>query len=415
MILSGRVIFIKSISFNTFVYMRKWKLLVVLSLLLGANWNVAFGQSRFDSLTKALEQVYEKDSLPGMSFILVDAKHVIYEHNLGYANIGQKIKYTSQSIQNIGSVSKTFTAIALMKAVELGYFNLETDINSILPFKVVNPNYPTGIITIRQLSNHTSGIIDNEAIFPNTYQFETSLAKYDTTAYKALQSLGFAQKVKDSSLKSFMHDYLSADGKYYSKENFGKGAPGNSSSYSNIASALAAYLIEVKSGMTYAEFTTRYILNPLRMQNSSWFLNPNQLNKYARPYYNRDAVFPYYHFITYPDGGLRTNTTDLSKYLMALINGSKVLLNKSSYEGMFTPQFSKENPPKGISLINRNKGIFWNLYNNGTIGHDGDDPGVSTFLLFNPKTGLGGVFLCNKYLADKTQIAKLLAQFTSEK
>ena len=215
-----------------------------------------------------------------------------------------------------------------------------------------------------------------------------------------------------------MHEYLSVDGKYYSKENFGSRAPGALYGYSNIASALAAYLIEVKSGMTYAEFTIRYILNPLKMNQSGWFLSANKLSKYARPYYNLHSAFPYYHFITYPDGGLRTNTKDLSKYLIALIkgyNGDRTLLTKSSYDVMFTPQFSTENPPKGISLVNRNKGIFWNLYSNGTIGHDGDDPGVTTYLLFNPKTGLGGVFLCNKYLADKTQIMNLLARFISEK
>jgi D-alanyl-D-alanine carboxypeptidase len=80
---------------------------------------------------------------------------------------------------------------------------------------------------------------------------------------------------------------------------------------------------------------------------------------------------------------------------------------------MFTPQFSKDNPPKGISLTYRNKGIFWNLYNNGTIGHDGDDPGVSTFLFFNAKTGLGGIFLCNKFLQDKSPIIVSLVQATN--
>lgn len=79
---------------------------------------------------------------------------------------------------------------------------------------------------------------------------------------------------------------------------------------------------------------------------------------------------------------------------------------------MFTPQFSKDNPPKGISLANRNKGIFWNLYTNGTIGHDGDDPGVSSFLFFNPATGQSGVFLCDRYLADKSEIIALLAKYT---
>ena len=49
---------------------------------------------------------------------------------------------------------------------------------------------------------------------------------------------------------------------------------------------------------------------------------------------------------------------------------------------------------------------------NGTICHDGDDPGVSSFLFFNPKTRLGGVFLSNKYVADKKSIIDLLMHVT---
>ncbi|HEY4325702.1 MAG TPA: serine hydrolase domain-containing protein [Mucilaginibacter sp.] len=398
--------------------MKKWKQLIIGSTLLCVYAQVAFGQARFDRLTSSLQQIVKKDSLPGMSVILVNANHSIYERNFGYADVSKKISYTSQTIQNIGSVSKTFIAIALMKAIELGYFNLETDINTILPFKVINPNYPTAVITIRELSNHTSSILDNPAIFPDTYKFDEGFAPYDTAAYKLLQSLGYHQKVSDTSLKTFLYNYLSADGKYYNTNNFSSSAPGSSSHYSNIASALAAYLIEVKSGITYAEFTEKYILKPLKMNNSGWFLSAQKATEYAKPYYDLIASFPFYQCITYPDGGLRTSTADLSKYLMALINGyngDQSLLSTPSYQAMFTPQFSKDNPPKGISLAYRNKGIFWNLYNNGTIGHDGDDPGVSTFLFFNPKTGLGGVFLCNKYLADKSGIITLLVAATNEK
>jgi len=395
--------------------MPKSKFTIVLCLLLTLTSYSAFSQTKFDTLTKSLQQVFDKDSLPGLSVVLVNSQNIIYEHNFGYADIAEKRNYTSNTIQNIGSVSKTFCAIAVMKAIELGYFNLETDINTILPFKVVNPNYPEGHITIRELTNHSSGIIDNPALFPDTYQFDEKFSPYDTSAYKLLKGLGYNNKIPDSSLKDFFSNYLSEDGKYYSKDTFGQGKPGGTSRYSNIGSALAAYLIELKSGMSYADFTTKYILQPLKMNHSGWTLDASKLNQYARPYYNRRSAFPYYHWITYPDGGLRTTTTDLSKYLIALIkgyHGDERLLKSSSYKTMFTPQFSKENPPAGISLVNRNKGIFWNLYTNGTIGHDGDDPGVSTFLFFNPSTGMGGVFLCNKYLEDKSELINILMKFT---
>ncbi|GAB3804678.1 hypothetical protein GCM10028819_36570 [Spirosoma humi] len=384
--------------------------------MFSATLSMTFGQSRFDTLTRALQQVYQKDSLPGLSVVLVNEKKIIYQHNFGYANIGQQIKYSTRSIQPIGSVSKTFAAVALMKAIELGYFDLDTDINTILPFKVVNPNAPTSPITVRQLANHTSGIVDNPAIFYDTYQFDTTLAGYSPVAYAKLKKLGFNQQIKDRSLARFMYDYLCEKGQYYGKQNFGSDAAGRSSSYSNIGSALAAYLVEIKSGMSYADFTRRYIFRPLHMRQTSWFLNAKRLKQYARPYDDNFSVLPFYHLITYPDGGLRTNTSDLSKYLIALLQGYQgegKLLKRASYTRMFTPQFAKEAPPKGIRLTTRNKGIFWNLYVNGTIGHDGDDPGVSAFLFFNPATDLGGVFLSNKYVVDKKSITDLLMQFTS--
>jgi len=395
--------------------MRSQKFIIHTVLMISASLSMSFGQSRFDTLTKSLQGVYQRDSLPGLSVVLVNEKKIIYQQSFGYADIEQQIKYSTKSIQTIGSVSKTFAAIALMKAVELGYFDLDTEINTILPFKVVNPNAPDSQITVRQLANHTSGIVDNPALFYDTYQFDTTLAGYSPVAYAKLKKLGFNQRINDCSLARFLYDYLSEKGQYYTKQNFGLDAAGRSSSYSNIGSALAAYLVEIKSGMSYADFTRRYILRPLHMRHSSWFLNAKRLKRYARPYDDTFLSLPFYHLITYPDGGLRTNTADLSEYLMALLQGyqgKEKLLKKGSYTTMFTPQFSNESPPKGIRLINRNKGIFWNLYVNGTIGHDGDDPGVSSFLFFNPRTGLGGVFLSNTYIADKKSITDLLMHFT---
>ncbi|MCX6215823.1 serine hydrolase domain-containing protein [Spirosoma sp.] len=395
--------------------MRNQQFIIYTVLLLSVTLSMTFGQSRFDTLTRALQRVYQRDSLPGLSVVLVNQKKIIYQHSFGYANIEKQIKYNTRSIQTIGSVSKTFAAIALMKAVELGYFDLDTDINTILPFRVVNPNAPNSQITVRQLANHTSGIVDNPSIFYDTYQFDTTLAAYSPVAYAKLKKLGFNQQINDCSLPRFMYDYLSENGQYYTKQNFGSDAPGRSSSYSNIGSALAAYLVEVKSGISYADFTRRYILRPLRMRQSSWFLDVKRLKRYARPYDDHFLSLPYYHQITYPDGGLRTNTSDLGKYLISLLQGyqgGEKLLKRVSYTTMFTPQFSHESPPKGIRLTTRNKGIFWNLYVNGTIGHDGDDPGVSSFLFFNPRTGLGGVFLSNKYIVDKKSLTDLLIHFT---
>ncbi|WP_448104484.1 hypothetical protein [Pedobacter panaciterrae] len=105
-------------------------------------------------------------------------------------------------------------------------------------------------ITVRELSNHTSNIVDNPEILLDTYQFEEGLAEYDVSAYKILKNMGYSEKIDGTSLKTFLYNYLSGDGKYYNTNNFVSGEPGSSSHYSNIGSALATYLIEAKSGMT---------------------------------------------------------------------------------------------------------------------------------------------------------------------
>lgn len=378
-------------------------------------FNTCIAQSKLDTLTEKLNSAFIRDSLYGLSVALVNANGIVYQKNFGFADIKNGMPYNANTIQNIGSVSKSLIGIAIMKAIELKYFTLETNINDILPFKVINPNQPDDIITIRELTNHTSGIIDNDSIYPNSYKFYPALRSYDKELMGWIGTKGYQEKIKDAGMKDFFYNYLCKEGKYYSRNNFGADKAGKKYAYSNLGSALAAHLIEIKSGTSYDEFTTQYILEPLKMDNSGWFIDAAKLEGHARLYYNRDKDFPLYSLLTYPDGGLRTSCNDLSKYLMAVIkgyNGDASLLSNASFKQMFSPMFTEADAPEGLNFKNRNKGVFWNLYSNGTIGLDGDDPGVSAYLFFNPATGLGGLFLCNKFMDDKKDIVELLVRAT---
>ena len=368
-------------------------------------------------LTKKLQHVLEMDKIPGMAVVLVDSKKVIYNHAFGKADLEANRLYKSSTIQEIGSVSKMFLAVALMKAIELGYFSLETEINQILPFKVINPQEPNHAITIRELATHTSGIVDNQKVYINTYQFDLKRRSYSPAYLGPLKKLGYRGSLADTSLKQFYFNYLAKEGKYYSPKNFIYDSSNRTSSYSNIASALIAYLIEIKSGISYKAFSKQHIFKPLDMTHSAWFTSEHKLHRLARLYLDYVNNFPLYDLLTYPDGGLKTNALDLSKFLRDMIkglSGHSAILSQQSFKTMFTPQFSSANQPAKLSLVTRNKGILWNLYNNGTIGHDGDDPGVSAFLVFNPKTGLGGLFLGNKYLDDKGPLIKILSESISK-
>lgn len=376
-------------------------------IALVVNFN-AFSQPKSDSLEMELTSFFIKNRLPGLNVTMADANGILYQHSFGYADIRRKKPFDANTVENIGSVSKTFIACAVMKAIEQGYFTLETNINDILPFKVVNPWHPEAFIKVKDLVTHTSGIIDNQEVYRNCYHFEKK-GEYSRLLLTMIRTRGYHEKVTDTSLKQFLCNYLSVGGKWYYSQNFSKSLPGRQYMYSNIASSLAAYIVEISSGLSFAAYTERYILQPLHMLHSGWFADSAQLQYYARLYFNSSRSFPLYSLTTYPDGGLRTSAGDLTHFLVCLINGLKGhndILSSNSFKEMFAAQL-----PDGIAnldLQKENRGVFWNLYSNGMIDKDGDDPGISTYIFVNRKTGVGGFFLCNRLIDNNDDLVNLL-------
>ena len=349
-----------------------------------------FAQTSAEKLDQTLRELQKKLDLPGFAVAIVNEKGALYQNGFGFADVKSKMPYTVQTIQPVGSVSKTVIGAALMKAVEMNLFSLETNVNDILPFKVYNPNFPKAEITIKQLATHTSSIVDREEIYEKTY----------IKAKKANVSLG-----------DFFKDYLSVKGKYYSAKNFDKNEPGATFNYTNIGAALAAYLVEIKSGMAFDEFTAKYVFAPLEIKNTTWFYDETKAKNYATLYDAKRKPLPVYSSITYPDGSLKTSVEDLSKYLREIIRGfagDGVILSKDLFQTMLGKQFAADKLPLKINPKEPNQGVFFVHRKNGLIGHTGSDPGVSAFMFFNPTTKIGKIFITN---IDIGEDAKLAAQF----
>jgi len=322
-----------------------------------------------------------KTPFPGYAVALVNADSIITQQSYGYANIEAQIPYTINTTQAIGSVSKTVIGIALMKAVELGFVNLDEDINDLLPFKVHNPHCTNEIITLRQLATHTSSIRDRKLV----YYFK---------AYQKGDTCNIA-------LADFLRDYFTPKRKFYSHRNFNSYKPGEAYEYSNIAAALAAYIIEYNSKMSYSLFTTQYIFKPLKMNSTFWNYSKNTDSLRATPYNKHNKSIKPYSLITYPDGGLKTNMNDLSRYLQELIrayNGNSTLLKPTSWQQIFTPQFKSDSLPLNMDQNEENQGLFLAYRHNHLIGHTGSDPGVCTFMFFDYQRGIGKIFMANKDL-----------------
>ena len=350
-------------------------------------------QQRQVALDKALARLQEEAQFPGFAVAIVSAQGVLYQNAFGWANIAKDLPYTVDTIQPIGSVSKTLIGVALLKAIEHGYFTLESPINDLLPFRVTNPHARDKSIKVKHLATHTASIVDQAEHYRQAY-------------VKGVQT--------DVTLHDFLFAYLHETGRLYGEQNFAKAEPGAAFNYTNIGAALAAYLVEAKTGIAFAEFTQQTILDPLQMNASGWFYDEGK-GVHATLYDQQHKPYDPYALVTYPEGGLRTSCADLSNYLIAMLQGRQgkaTLLTTASFQTMFTPQFTPAAMPTQLDPKEPNQGIFWSFRRNGKIGHSGGDPGVSAFLAFDPATGIGKLFMANTELESET-LAGQFAQIWS--
>ena len=358
------------------------------------------------ALTDSIEQFYQISKINGFSVILVTPDSVLYQRGFGYSDIKTKKPYTTKTIQNIGSVSKTLIGIALLKAEELGHLKLDNPINEYLPFRVTNPYFPATPITIQHLATHTSTIKDTKYYDQTAYQIKAGEKVEGLKAKElkaALKNLG-----TNLSLGEYLEGFLSKEGEAYKKKNFLDAKPGSKFEYSNIGAGLAGYIIERACGITFDQFTQKYILDPLGMNASGWQFDQVDLANHSILYNASNIALPKYRLITYPDGGLLTNAEDLGKYLMELIKGNSgkgTLLSSESYKKLFTGQLNDKHFTKRNTSFayndEYNSGIFMGITPGGFLGHTGGDPGIVSFMFFDPEKDLGYILIINTEIRDK--------------
>jgi len=317
-------------------------------------------------------------SLPGISAAIVKKGRILWSGAYGWADIEKKIPVTDDTLFQLASVSKTITACAVMQVVERGGLALDTDINEVLPFKVRNPGHPKIPITLRHLLTHTSGIRDNWDILEGTWVHNSDFPK---------------------SLADSMAAYLKPKGDYFdARKNFYKWAPGKKSDYSNVGVALAAYLAELKGGMSFEQLCEKRIFEPLGLNGCGFRLSDVDRSKVAMPYPLRrrsDHYQPKGHhgYLDFPSGTLRTSARQLARFLLSFVGNGRVdnvrLLKEETVKSMRRISFPKIAPEQGLVWFHGNSG--------GTkvMGHDGGDPGVSTFMHYRLKDGVGFIVLMN--------------------
>ena len=367
----------------------------------------------FDSLDVELEAVSEESIIPGFAVAIIKNDAIVYEKGFGYADLKNQKAFTPSTINIIASISKTFVGVAIMKLVDEGKLDLDERVNDILPYDIINPHFPETPITVRHLVTHTSTFTDDfdpeDAGEADIYLLEELTYEEDSIQAFMDDELSYYRLGKEISLAESIKKFAHPDGKWYSKTNFENHKPGTKYSYSNLGADLAGLIVEIKSGMSFDDFTRKHIFEPLKMENTAWEYENLNAELVCKIYLPNDwdnptlaIEHPKYRYSGYPSGELKTNAKDLGRYVIEMMNGFNgegTLLSQSAYQTLFEPQLTEdyfEERDTTFALNDEyNVGVFWAVSPKGHRLHNGGSIGIYSFMYFNPETQSGAIGYCN--------------------
>lgn len=349
-----------------------------------------------DSLSQRLLGLYEENSIPGFAAAKISSNGNTYVKCFGYSDIEAKVPYNMNTRQNIASVSKSFIGLAIFKLIEASKLSLDTPINSILPFDVLNPKFPDSTITLEHLASHSSGIIDNSIEKQSFYSTESKGLKRKVWKDARLDFESWSNN-QPYELGTLLKESLTKNGSLFNKERFSNSKPGTSYAYSNLGASLAAYVIELRTGMTYKDYMEKEFFEVLGLNSTTFEILQN--DSYSKKYFQNLVEVPTYYPNLYPSGGIYSTITDLSMYLQEFIKlskGESNLLKRESFIEMTNPRNFSNEPTNSF-------GLFLELDKN-SIGHNGGNYGTTVLMEFDPITQNGRVLMANisSYYNDKT-------------
>jgi CubicO group peptidase (beta-lactamase class C family) len=303
----------------------------------------------------------EKLHVPGAVLVLVKDGEIFFAKGYGYTDPEKKTPVIpDKTIFRMGSVSKLFTATAVLQLYEQGQLNLNDDVNEYLKHLQLEENYPEPV-TVASLLTHTSG----------------------------LEQRGIGTAVQKKSELMPLREYL-ASGVLC------RAMPSEEVIiYSSPGMALAGYLVEVISGVPFAQYIEENIFQPLDMRRSSFQQPlPSHLRadlavgyRYENGTYN-PYTSEYLSAIT-PAGDFYSTATDIAHFMIAHLQdgryGNSRILNEATAQDMHQQHFTHHPRLRG-----RTYGFSeWFENNQRAIFHDGAAPGINSRLFLLPDQNLG--------------------------
>jgi CubicO group peptidase (beta-lactamase class C family) len=323
-------------------------------------------------IEKAISEEMGKQQVPGLSAAVAQDLRLAWSGGFGMSDLENSVPARASTVYRLGSISKPITAVAVMQLAERDQLDLDAPIQKYVPAFPEKP-WP---ITARLLLAHLSGIRHYRD------QAEVQSTRHYTDLLEPL--------------KIFAADALLFE-------------PGAKHLYSTYGYVLLGAAVEGASGMKFLDYLRQNIFKPSGMEriraDSVYDLIPQRARGYRKmPWGEIQNCALADTSNKIPGGGLVSTADDLVKFAIALNKGT--LLKKATVEQMFTLQNTRDGKlaPYGLGWrMQELAGKKW-------VGHEGSQPGVSTFLLMVPADGFVVAILANLEGLDLGPLAVRMAQ-----
>lgn len=318
------------------------------------------------AIDECISREMESQRIPGLSLAVVQAGKLVQAKGYGLASVELNAPATERTLYGLGSISKQFTAAAVMLLVEDGKLRVDDRLTNV--FGWLPKEWSE--LTVRHLLTHTSGIRQEE--------WKDGITEFDRFEHK-----------QEEVVRTAFGPMLAR--------------PGEKFSYSNVGYRLLGMIIEKVSGQSYWDFLEKRIFRPIGMEvtrnSDPKTVIPNRARGFGimdGKLVNREPVTA---SAAFSEGALISSVLDMVKWDAAL--NSEDLLKKTSLDQMWTPVRLNDG-------TTNNYGFGWFLRpvpGHRTVAHGGGLPGFSTFIWRFMDDKLTVIVLSNNEAADTGRIA----------
>lgn len=338
--------------------------LLLLSLGQPASAQSSSTQSVIDKYRTLIPAEMHKQNIPGMAVAVVDDGQVVWSQGFGFTDWDGKTPVTADTPFSIQSMSKSFTALAVLLAAQDGLVDLDTPLSRYLPDFHLNSIFeerPEDKITLRHLLSHTAGFThdapvgNNNDLDPGTWQQHIASIAGTWLLFPVGARYG----------------------------------------YSNNGVDLAGYIVETRAGMPFQQYVKTRLLDPLGMTRSTFDIDA--IRALPDRAIGHSLFFRQTPLVTMmPSGGLYSTTNDMARYLLFYLNQGRAsdrqLLAADAIKSMFVGQFpATAYAGYGLGLA------FWRDEATGAmrVNHNGAGFGFQSQMTWDPEMKYGVVWMSN--------------------